>query len=99
MTKAGDVLAHPGAFVAAALLILGWLAFSPETFGWHAVVAGATLIIALFIHRLLHRDSKTLHAKVDEVILAGSQTARRDGLVVKDERRAEAVSANPGELS
>lgn len=51
MTKAGIAIAHPGAFVAATLPILGCLVFAPESSYWDAAVTVVMLDIALFIQR------------------------------------------------
>jgi low affinity Fe/Cu permease len=89
LTKAGIAIAHPGAFVAATLLILGWLVFAPESFDWHAAVTVVTLYIALFIQRATHRDTQALHAKVDELILASKSA--RNSLTIEDEREPEEI--------
>jgi low affinity Fe/Cu permease len=49
---------------------VAWMAFSYQTFEWHAVATIATWIMTLFIQRAEHRDTQAIHAKLDELLRA-----------------------------
>jgi low affinity Fe/Cu permease len=67
---------------------MGWLAYSPSTFEWHAV---ATLLIAHFIQRSGHRDTQALHAKLDELLRA--HPAAKTELAKLDDEEPEDIEA------
>jgi low affinity Fe/Cu permease len=59
--------------------------------GWHAVVSIATLLMTLFIQRSDHRDTQTIHAKLDELLRVNSDAESR--FTQLDEKEPEQVEA------
>jgi low affinity Fe/Cu permease len=59
--------------------------------GWHAVVSIATLLMTLFIRRSDHRDTQTIHAKLDELLRVNSDAESR--FTRLDEKEPEQVEA------
>ena len=92
LTRFGTLAAHPLAFVIVVVYVLGWLIFSYETFGWHAVAAVATWMMTLFIQRAEHRDTQAIHAKLDELLRA--QSRARNELIKLDKQEPEEIETH-----
>ena len=54
LTIAGTWLSRPWAVGAVLVYAVLWLAFEPDSFGWHGVATIATLLMTLFIQRAVH---------------------------------------------
>jgi len=68
LTKLGTWTSSPYAFAIVAIYAIAWVAFSPETLGWHGLATLATWCMTIFIQRAEHRDTQAIHAKLDELI-------------------------------
>lgn len=85
-SDAATVVGSAWAFIAAALLIIGWIVSGP-LFGfsdtWQLVINTATTIVTFLMVFLIqntqNRDAKAIHLKLDELIR--SATDARNGLV------------------
>ena len=88
-TRLGALTAHP----AALLIVLGygalWFIFRPETFDFVAVATLAIWCMTLFIQRADRRDTRAVHAKLDE-LLKVTHKARTE-LAQIDEEEPEAI--------
>ena len=91
LTVAGMWLARPWAVGAVVVYAVLWLAFEPDSFGWHGVANIATLLMTLFIQRSEHRDTQAIHAKLDELLRVHGDA--RDELAKLDERQPEQIEA------
>lgn len=88
--KVADVAGTPAAFIAAAAIIVGWLASGPlfnfsDT--WQLVINTATTIITFLMVFLIqnaqNRDAKAIHLKLDE-LLKGVEGARTELVDLED---------------
>jgi low affinity Fe/Cu permease len=89
LTGMGVLTAHPAAFGVVLCYVLAWLAFSYQTFDWHAVATIATWIMTLFIQRAEHRDTQAIHAKLDELLRAEGRA--RTELTRLDDEEPETI--------
>ena len=88
--KTSDAMGSPWAFIAAALLILGWALTGP-LFGfsdvWQLVINTSTTIITFLMVFLIqntqNRDAKAMHLKLDE-LLRGVEGARTSMVDLED---------------
>lgn len=88
-TAFGNLTSHPAAFLIVLFYGVGWYAFEPKTFDWHAIATLIVWTMTLFIQRADRRDTLAVHAKLDELLKA-SQNARTE-LAAIDEREPEAI--------
>ena len=89
LTQMGVLTAHPAAFAVVLCYVVAWLAFSFQTFDWHAVAMIATWIMTLFIQRAEHRDTQAIHAKLDELLRAEGRA--RTELTRLDDEEPESI--------
>jgi low affinity Fe/Cu permease len=66
-TQLGTLAANPVVFFIVCAYGILWFLFERETFNWHAATL-ATWMMTLFIQRSEHRDTKAIHAKLDELL-------------------------------
>lgn len=89
LTRLGVWTARPSAFVIVFIYVAVWLAFSTETFNWHAGATVATWFMTLLIQRAEHRDTQAIHAKLDELLRVDGNA--RDELSRVDEQEPETI--------
>jgi low affinity Fe/Cu permease len=68
LTLFGTIAASPWAFTIVAAYAVLWLIFNPGSLNWHGIATLATWCMTLFIQRSEHRDTQTIHAKLDELL-------------------------------
>jgi hypothetical protein len=78
----------PVAFAIVGAYALLWLIFEWSTFDWHAVATLATWFMTLFIQRAEYRDTQTIHAKLDELLLSHGE-ARTELRAIDDDEPEE----------
>jgi low affinity Fe/Cu permease len=86
---------HPAAFIAMFSYVALWLAFSLDTFDWHAVATVATWFMTLLIQRAEHRDTQAIHAKLDELLRVEGRA--RNDLTQIDDKEPEAIERHRSE--
>jgi low affinity Fe/Cu permease len=68
LTGMGVLAARPIAFLVVLIYSALWLAFSPQTLDWPAMVALATWMMTVIIQRAEYRDTQAIHAKLDHLL-------------------------------
>jgi low affinity Fe/Cu permease len=66
-----------------------WYIFEPQTLEWHGVATLATWAMTLVIQRAEHRDTQTIHAKLDEILHVMGDA--RNELTRVDEQEPEEI--------
>ena len=89
LTSLGVLAAHPVAFLIVAMYAVAWFALDYQNLGWHGVAVLATWFMTLLIQRAEHRDTRAIHAKLDELLHA--QANARNALAHIDEEEPEAI--------
>ncbi len=93
--KVGENAGTPGAFIAALLVIIGWLVTGPMfnfSDTWQLVINTGTTIITFLmvflIQNMQNRDAKAVHLKLDELIHS-IKAARNDFMDLEDATEEE----------
>jgi low affinity Fe/Cu permease len=89
LTWLGVLMARPAAFVVLVCYVIAWLAFSSQSFDWHAIATVATWLMTLFIQRAEHRDTQAIHAKLDELLRVEGRA--RSELTQLDDEEPEVI--------
>jgi low affinity Fe/Cu permease len=88
-TAIGQATGHPAAFAVVLLYGLLWLIFDAHSFDWNAVATLGVWMMTLFIQRSNRRDTRALHAKLDELLRVDGDA--RSELTRLDEREPEDI--------
>ena len=91
LTNIGTWLSRPWVAGVVVLYVLFWTIFDPSTLNWHAIATIATLFMTLFIQRSEHRDTQSIHAKLDELLRVHGDARNR--LTTLDDKEPEQVEA------
>ncbi|WP_347336550.1 MULTISPECIES: low affinity iron permease family protein [Bradyrhizobium] len=94
LTNIGVLAARPAAFVVFLVYAALWMAFG-KSLEWHSL---ATLVTwgTLVIQRAEHRDTRAIHAKLDELLKVHADA--RNSLMNIDDKDAEEVERERAEV-
>ena len=89
LTRLGEWSAHPIAFAIVLVYAVVWFFVERETLDFHGFATLATWLMTLVITRAEYRDTKAIHAKLDELL--SSHGEEKTEIKKLDEREPEEV--------